>query len=127
MTPEELKYTKKHEWIRIDGKKAVMGITDHAQGLLGDITFVELPKAGKTVKQSEVLCVVESVKATSEVFSPLGGRVSEANTSLETSPDLVNKEPYGAGWLCKLEDLDLSGSSNLLSAKDYEKFIAEES
>lgn len=126
MIPAELKYTKKHEWVKIDGKTAVIGITDYAQSALGDITFIEPPKLQKTVKQFEELAVVESVKAASDIFSPVSGTVCEVNSELETSPDLVNKDPYGQGWICKLDNVTASDVNNLLSADEYDKFVKEQ-
>ncbi len=121
--PQNLKYTQKHEWVLVKGSSATVGITDYAQGALGDITFVELPKTGKVVKQFEELSVVESVKAANDIFSPLSGKISEVNSALENSPELLNKDPYGEGWICKLEDINTQEIDNLLSKEKYEKFV----
>lgn len=123
--PSNLKYTERHEWILAEGAKATIGITDYAQDALGDITFVELPKIALVVKQSEGLGVVESVKAASDIFSPLSGKVCEVNSRLENSPQLINKDPYGEGWICRLEDINTQEFDNLLSKEKYEKFIQD--
>jgi len=101
--PDNLRYTKDHEWIRIDGKRAVIGITDFAQSELTDVVYVEPPKVGKVVKAGEVLGTVESVKAVSEIFAPLSGKVVEVNKALEDAPEVVNQDPYGKGWMVVLE------------------------
>lgn len=123
--PEGLLYSKEHEWVKIDGDSATVGITDYAQDSLGDIVYVELPKAGAQVAQFASVGVVESVKAVSDLFTPIGGEVTEVNASLENDPALVNREPFEGGWLFKLK---LSGdpqTQGLLSAKDYESFVKE--
>lgn len=101
--PKELKYTKDHEWAKIDGKIATIGITDHAQSALGDVVFVELPKAGRVLKKGETFGVVESIKAVSDLYSPLDGKVVEVNSALPDDPSAVNKDPYGAAWMVKIE------------------------
>ena len=123
--PEGLLYSKEQEWVKIDGDSATVGITDYAQDSLGDIVYVELPKAGAQVAQFASVGVVESVKAVSDLFTPIGGEVTEVNASLENDPALVNREPFEGGWLFKLK---LSGdpqTQGLLSAKDYESFVKE--
>lgn len=121
--PENLKYTKDHEWVKIDGSLATIGITDHAQSELGDIVFVDLPPAGKTLKQKDTLCVVESTKAASDVYAPLSGTVSEVNTVLSDKPELINKNPYTDGWMVKLKNPSETELQGLLSAADYRKIL----
>ena len=121
----DLKYTKDHEWIKVEGKLARIGITDHAQTELTEIVFVELPSAGKEVKAGEVLGNVESVKTVSEVFSPVSGTVKEANGKLVDSPEFLNKDPYGQGWVALVEMSDASELGPLMSAEDYKKLLGE--
>lgn len=123
--PEELRYTKDHEWAKVEGKRARVGITDHAQNQLTDVVYVEFPAVGKTVAQGEVLGTVESVKAVSEIFSPLSGKVVEVNKVLDDSPEQVNKDPYGAGWMVLLELSDPAEASKLLDAAAYKKLVGE--
>jgi glycine cleavage system H protein len=125
MRPSELKYSKEHEWVRVEGGTATVGITDFAQEQLTDIVFVELPEVGRTVKAGEALAVVESVKSVSDVYSPIAGEVSEVNTELEGAPEKVNDDPFGEGWLFKLKvsSPDLSG---MMDAAAYETFVAEQ-
>ncbi|MEW6216081.1 MAG: glycine cleavage system protein GcvH [Candidatus Bipolaricaulota bacterium] len=124
LIPKELKYTKDHEWVRLEGDKAWVGITDHAQKQLGDIVFVELPPAGKVVQQRDLVASVESVKAVGEVGAPLSGEVLEANAALSGSPDLVNKDPHGQGWLFTMRISTPTEASALLDAAAYEAFVA---
>ncbi len=119
----DLLYTKEHEWIRIDGKMATMGITDYAQAALGDITFIELPTEGTEVDQFEQIASVESVKAASDIYAPMGGKIVEVNKALESSPELINQSPYGTGWIAKIELADLEEQSNLMGPDEYEKFL----
>jgi len=121
----DLKYTKDHEWVKVEGKLARVGITDHAQTELTEIVFVELPGLGKEVNIGDVLGNVESVKTVSEVFAPLSGVVKEANGKLVDSPEFLNKDPYGQGWVAVLEMSDPSESSKLMSAEDYKKLLGE--
>ncbi len=123
--PEGLLYSKEHEWVKIDGDRATVGITDYAQDSLGDIVYVELPKVGAQVAQFGPVGVVESVKAVSDLFTPVGGEVLEVNTGLENDPALVNREPFEGGWLFKLKLPGDSQSAGLLSASDYESFVKE--
>ena len=123
-TPDNLKYTKDHEWIRLDGDTATVGITDHAQDELGDITYVELPAVGKEVTANGELAVIESVKAASDIFAPVAGTVSETNSALDDEPEIVNDSPYENGWICKLTSVDAAEVDALMSAADYEAFIA---
>ena len=123
--PEEFRYTKDHEWAKIEGNRARVGITDHAQSELTDVVYVEFPAVGKTVARGEVLGTVESVKAVSEIFSPLAGKVVEVNKVLDDSPEQVNKDPYGAGWMVLLEMSDASEAAKLLDAAAYKKLVGE--
>ncbi len=116
-----LKYTKTHEWLKIEGKNAIVGITDHAQSELTDIVFVELPEIGKEVKRGDELCVVESVKSVSEIYSPLSGKVVKVNIKLDDSPEIINESPYDKGWLLELEIKDKSEIDSLLDTETYEK------
>ena len=124
--PEELYYTKEHEWLRIDGDEAEIGITGHAQEALGEITFVELPAIGKEVEQGGELAVVESAKAASDIYSPVGGTVSEINVALETTPETINQSPYEEGWICRLTDVDALQVEHLLSADEYARLLESE-
>ena len=122
--PQELKYSKSHEWVREEADGTVtIGITDHAQGLLGDMVFVELPENDRELGIEEECAVVESVKAASDVYSPVAGTVTEVNSAVEDSPELVNQDPYGDGWLFKLKDV--SGMENLLDADAYAATVEE--
>jgi glycine cleavage system H protein len=125
-TPDDRKYTKTHEWIKIQGEKAIVGITHHAQESLGDITFVELPALGKKVKKEESCCVIESVKAASDIYSPISGEILEVNNSLETSPEIINKDPYNEGWIFALRNFDSSELAGLMSALEYNTFLETE-
>jgi glycine cleavage system H protein len=121
--PADLLYSKEHEWVKVDGDTATVGITDYAQNSLGDIVYVELPKVGASVAQFAGVGVVESVKAVSDLFTPVGGEVIQVNGDLENDPAAVNRDPYGGGWMFKLK---LSGApSGLLNADDYEKLTQE--
>ncbi len=122
--PGDLQYTKSHEWVRVEGGVATVGITDHAQDELGDVVFVELPETGATLAPGDSFGAVESVKAVSDLYAPIGGEVVEVNTALEDSPEKINEDPYGEGWILKLQ---ISDEGDLLSAPDYEKLLEEES
>ena len=122
--PAELKYTKDHEWARIEGKVATIGITDHAQSSLGDVVFVELPKVGRELKAGETFGVVESIKAVSDLFSPVAGKVIEANQALTEEPSKANTEPYGSAWMIKIEVADASVFSSLMDSKAYASLVA---
>ncbi len=124
--PTQYRYTKEHEWVELDGKRAKVGVTDHAQSKLGDVVFVELPAVGTAISRGDTLGTVESVKAVSDVYAPLGGVVVEVNSELEASPETVNADPHGAGWLVVLEVSDSSEVDALLDVAAYEKLIAEE-
>jgi glycine cleavage system H protein len=123
--PTDRKYTKEHEWIQPNGSSATVGITDYAQQSLGDIVFVEVPKVGADLAAGKTFGTVESVKAVSDLFSPVSGTVTEVNGELATSPEKVNKDPHGS-WMIKLTLKNPSELDGLLSAADYEKFVAEE-
>ena len=123
--PADLLYSREHEWVRIDSDTATVGITDYAQGSLGDIVYVELPKVGTQVSQFSNTGVIESVKAVSDLYTPLGGSITEINEALENDPALVNREPFAGGWLFKLQVKDPKESENLLSPDSYEELIAE--
>jgi glycine cleavage system H protein len=123
--PKNLKYTKEHEWARVEGGKVVVGVTAHAQESLGDVVYVELPKVGTQVKHGESFGVIESTKAVSELFAPLDGKVTKVNDELTNAPQAVNSDPYGDGWILELEPSEQAQVDALLSADDYEKFLAE--
>ena len=122
--PEELQYTRSHEWVRTEGDTATIGITDHAQDELGDVVFVELPEVGATFDAGDSFGTVESVKAVSDLYTPVGGEVTEVNEALNDQPERINEDPYGEGWMVKLRVSD--EGSGLLSASDYEQFVEEE-
>ncbi len=123
--PENLLYSKEHEWLRIEGEHGVIGITDYAQNSLGDIVYVELPKVGKQISQFGGIGVVESVKAVSDLFTPVSGEVVEVNAALEGDPAAVNRDPYGEGWFLKVKLKDSNETKSLLSASAYEKITQE--
>ena len=123
--PENVHYTKDHEWVRIEGHSAVVGITEFAQSELGDLVFVDLPTTGKQVAARGNLCVVESTKAASDVYSPVAGTIYEVNTALNDDPSLINKSPYNEGWIAKLTEFSAGEVSSLLSAAEYRKFIGK--
>ncbi|MDP8981053.1 MAG: glycine cleavage system protein GcvH [Acidobacteriota bacterium] len=127
MNPPNLFYTKQHEWVRVEGDTGTIGITDHAQQELGDIVFVETPKIGSAIEQGAVIGSIESVKAVSEMFSPVSGEVSEVNPILQTNPEKVNEDPYGEGWIAKMKLSNPGETKSLLSAEDYQKYAGEES
>jgi len=124
--PKDLKYTKEHEWARVDGKVALVGITDFAQEKLGSIVFVELPPHGKSVKKGETVVTVDSVKAVAEVYSPLSGQVEESNESLKDTPEFINQDPYGQGWMVKIKISDPAELGTLMTPEAYQAFVAEE-
>jgi glycine cleavage system H protein len=121
--PADLRYTREHEWARVDGSRARIGITHFAQDQLGDVVFVELPKVGTRVRQMETFGVVESVKAVSDLFAPLSGEVVEVNQGLVAHPEQVNRDPYGDGWLIVIALAEPAELGNLLSAADYEAYL----
>ncbi|MDH6534771.1 glycine cleavage system protein GcvH [Parabacteroides sp. 52] len=123
--PAELKYTKDHEWIRVEGNNAYIGITDYAQSELGEIVFVDIPTEGETVAKEEVFGTIEAVKTVSDLFMPVSGEVEEVNAELEEKPELVNEDAYGKGWLIKITLSNPSEADGLLSAAEYEKLLAK--
>jgi len=126
-TPNDLKYTKSHEWVKIESDGTLtVGITDHAQSLMGDMVYVELPEAGRKVEANKECAVVESVKAASDVYAPVAGEVTTANSGLSDSPETVNKDPYGAGWMFKMKPANKADVNGLLDAKAYEALVASE-
>jgi glycine cleavage system H protein len=127
MVPENLRYTKDHEWIRVEGDTGVVGITDHAQEELGDIVYVELPKAGLKLDKSASFGSVESVKAVSDIYCPVSGEVLETNPALAEAPEKVNDDPYGDGWLIKLKLSNLKETDELMSPAQYQEYIGAES
>ena len=126
MYPEDLQYSKQHEWVRLSGDVGTVGITDHAQKELGDIVYVDLPRVGTKVEQAKVMGSVESVKAVSDIYSPVSGEVIEINDALGTAPEKMNESPHGDGWLVKIRLSAPAEIAGLLSAADYTKYVAEE-
>lgn len=123
--PTNVKYTSEHEWIRIENDEAIVGITDYAQDQLGDIVFVDVTTEGETLEQSEVFGTIEVVKTVSDLFLPIGGEIVEVNPELEEHPELVNKDPYGEGWIIRIKPTDASQMDELLDAEAYKKIINE--
>ena len=121
--PKELFYTKEHEWIKIDAKKGLVGITDYAQSQLGDITFIELPKIGKTVTQKSPFGVIESVKAAVDLYSPISGKVIQVNQTISEQLDILSKDPYGQAWMIKIKTQNLKQLDKLMRPADYKTFI----
>ena len=121
--PQELKYTKDHEWVRVTGNEAVIGITDFAQGELGDIVYVDIDSVGDTIEMEQVFGTVEAVKTVSDLFMPISGEILELNAALEKQPELVNKDPYGEGWMVKVKISDPGQVSGLLSADEYRALV----
>jgi glycine cleavage system H protein len=124
--PDDLKYTREHEWLLVEGNVATVGITDFAQEQLGDVVFVELPAVGDKVTKDEAMGVIESVKAVSDVYAPVSGKVLEINDDLPESTEMVNEDPYGDGWMVKIEMSDASEIADLMSAAEYEQFVSEQ-
>jgi glycine cleavage system H protein len=122
--PKDCRYSKDHEWIRMDGNVGVCGITDHAQQLLTDVVFVELPEIGHEAAKGDRIAVVESVKAVSDIYSPVSGRIIETNKALEETPELINTDPYGKGWIFKIGISDAAELDTLMDAAKYESYIA---
>ena len=127
MYPTDLKYTKEHEWIKVEGDKGRVGITHHAQSALGDVVFVELPAVGDEVKKGESFGVVESTKAVSELFAPVSGKVVEVNSPLADAPETINEDPYEEGWMIAIEPSDPKEVTELLDAKAYRAYVDEQS
>jgi len=124
--PEELRYTKQHEWIRLEGGTATVGVTDYAQEKLGDVVFVEMPETGMSIQKGDAFGVVESVKAASDVYCPVGGEVIEINHALEEHPEYVNQSPYGDGWIIRVKVTDSSAMNDLMDAEQYQAFVEQE-
>lgn len=127
MNPDELKYHKEHTWVKVSGKKATIGITDYAQDALGDIVYIDLPEPESSVDVNTEMAEIESTKATSAVVSPVSGTVIEVNEKLADSPEIINEDPYGKGWIAVLEMDDDSELDDLFDAEDYERYVEEES
>jgi len=125
MYPSDLRYTKEHEWVRLQGGVATVGITDYAQHELGDVVYVELPKVGAKLTAGQSLGTVESVKAVSEIYSPVAGEVTEVNSTLGPNPETINKDPHGSAWLIKLKVNDPGAVSGLMDAATYQAFVSE--
>jgi glycine cleavage system H protein len=126
MNPEDLKYHKEHTWVKASGEKATIGITDYAQNALGDIVYIDLPDEDAAVEANSEIGEIESTKATSSIISPVSGRVIEVNEELSESPEIINEEPYGKGWIAVLEIEDKSELDDLMDASEYEKYVGEE-
>lgn len=125
MYPSDYRYTQDHEWVKAEGSTATIGITDYAQGELGDVVFVELPKAGTPLKAGQSFGTIESVKAVSDLFAPVSGEVTETNPSLHDAPETVNEDPHGAGWLIKIRVADAKEIAPLMDAAAYQAYVAE--
>jgi glycine cleavage system H protein len=123
-TPSDLRYTSDHEWVRIEGDIATIGITDYAQDALGDVVFVQAPTVGANVKSGDSISEVESTKSVSDIYAPITGVVSKANEALDADPSLINSDPYGNGWICEIEVASNVDSSHLLTASEYSEFVA---
>jgi glycine cleavage system H protein len=123
--PENVKYTPDHEWIRVEGDEAYVGVSDFAQSELGDVVFVEVTTLGETVKQGDIFGSIEAVKTVSDLMMPVGGEVLESNPELEDAPELVNKDPYGKGWIIKIAVKDADELDTLMSSEEYKKFIGK--
>jgi glycine cleavage system H protein len=123
--PEDLKYTREHEWVSVDGNVATIGITDHAQSQLGDVVFVELPAVGDRVEKADAFGVVESTKAVSDVYAPVSGEITEVNDDLPDNPELLNEDPYGDGWMVKIALGDSTDLDDLMSADEYRAYLEE--
>lgn len=126
MNPEDLKYHKEHTWARVSGKKATIGITDYAQNALGDIVYIDLPEVDSNIEFNSEIGEIESTKATSSIISPLTGRIIEVNEDLTESPETINEDPYGKGWIAIVEIDDVAEVNDLMDASEYEKFVEEE-
>jgi len=126
MNPDELKFTKDHEWMKVEGKRAIIGITDYAQDELGDIVYIELPEAGEEVSTLEEITEIESTKTTAPVLAPVSGRIIEINEELKDSPELINEDPYGKGWIAIIDLADPAEADQLMTAAQYEAFLASQ-
>lgn len=123
MIPDSLKYSKDHGWVRMEGNCAVIGMTDHAQEALGSVIYVEVPTVGRRLAQHDELGVIESVKAATSIFAPLAGTVAVLNPALASDPELINKDPYGGGWICRMADCDASGLAGLMDSCQYARYV----
>ncbi len=126
MNPDDLRYHKEHTWVKASGRKATIGITDYAQDALGDIVYIDLPEVDMDVEANSEIGEIESTKATSSIISPLNGRVTEVNEDLSESPEIINEDPYGKGWIAKIELDDASELEELMDAAEYTKYVEEE-
>ena len=126
MTPEDRRYMKSHEWVKIEGDTAIVGITDYAQAELGDITFVELPEEEQELEQGHECAVVESIKAASDIYAPLSGKVKESNIQLQAQPELINEDPYEVGWIFKIKDFDPEEIEDLLLPAEYDHLLEDD-
>ena len=124
--PEDLKYSRNHEWVRVEKAEVVVGVTDYAQEELGDIVYVELPEEGEEVEKDKAFGVVESVKATEDLYAPVSGAVVEVNSPLDDAPEMVNEDPYGDGWMIRIEMTEPAELRDLMNAEEYKAFIAAE-
>jgi glycine cleavage system H protein len=124
MIPQDLKYTREHEWIKIEETAGTIGITDYAQRQLGDITFVDLPAAGRQIKAHESIAVVESVKAASDVFAPVAGTIESVNDAIRDRPEVINTDPYHEGWICRIKDINTAEPGKLMDARQYADYLA---
>ena len=127
MIPADLRYHKEHEWVRVDGQKAILGISDFAQDALGDVVFVQLPSVETMITLDQEIGEVESTKATSSIYSPVSGKIVKVNTELEDHPEYLNKDPYGQGWLAVVELSNLAEVNSLMTASQYEEFLSSQS
>ncbi len=123
-TLSDRKYRTTHEWVKIEGQVAIVGISDYAQESLGDITYLELPQAGKVVKKGDEIASIESVKAASDIYTPLSGKISEVNGNLDSAPEIINSNPYDQGWIFKLTSFDATDMEDLMDAQAYDAFVA---
>jgi glycine cleavage system H protein len=126
MNPDDIRYHKEHTWVRVSGKKGTIGITDYAQDALGDIVYIDLPEVDETVESNNEISEIESTKATSSVISPVGGKIIKVNEELSESPEIINEDPYGKGWIAVIELENPSEADDLMDASEYEKYVEEE-
>jgi glycine cleavage system H protein len=126
MNPDDIRYHKEHTWVRVSGKKGTIGITDYAQDALGDIVYIDLPEVDETVESNNEISEIESTKATSSVISPVGGKIIKVNEELSESPEIINEDPYGKGWIAVIELENPSEAEDLMDASEYEKYVEEE-
>jgi glycine cleavage system H protein len=127
MNPEDLKYHKEHQWVRVEGNGAIVGITDHAQDALGDIVYMEVPEIGRKIKADQEICEIESTKTTAAIFAPMSGTITRVNDKIKDHPEIVNQDPYGEGWILEIEMAVPSEISNLMTAAQYDEMVRSES